>query len=71
MTYYDIGLIPDEDDLSGIQGRLSPSGAPAIAVAQHVTVLFQSTDREFTVRYLTKLGNEALRLAQEIQAVER
>ena len=69
MTYYDFGLIPDEADLVSVQGRMSPTGvASAFAVGRHVTVLFgsQPEDREFAIRYLTKLGNEALKLAHEI-----
>ena len=72
MTYYDIGIIPDEADLSGVRGRLSPGNAPAIEVAKHVTLLFgsQPEDHEFAIRYLTKLWNEALRLAQQLSEVE-
>ena len=69
MTYYDIGIIPDEKDLSGfmgVGGSLSPKGTPSIRITQHVTVQFQPEDREFAIRYLTKLGNEALKLAEQI-----
>ena len=65
MSYSSIHIIPDEDDLRAVRGS-SSSGIPAVKVAEHLTIQFQPEDHEFAVRYLTKLGNEALKLAQQI-----
>ena len=73
MTYYDIGIIPDEKDLSGfmgVEGKLAETGIPSLRITQHTSVQFQPEDREFAIRYLTKFGNEALRLAEQLAAVE-
>ena len=69
MSYYSFAVFPDEEDVSGFLGvaaSLRPSGIPSVKITRHVTVQFQPEDHELAIRYLTKLGNEALKLAQQL-----
>ena len=70
MSYRSINLIPDETDLRAVRSDGS-DGIPAVYVADMVCVQFDARDAEFAVRYLTKLADEARKLAEQISEAQR
>ena len=67
MSYHNIYLFPDEDDLRRVRSSFSPdNGIPAVRITDGLLVQFQPGDHEFAIRYLTKLADEARKLAQQI-----
>ena len=65
MSYRSINIIADEDDLRAVRSD-GFDGIPAVYVAGMVCVQFDERNHEFAVRYLTKLADEARKLAQQI-----